>query len=510
MTSAGEPPMFQQPVIPGFHPDPSIVKVGKDFYLANSSFEYFPGIPIFHSRDLVHWKQLGYALTRPSQLPLSGAKSGGGLYAPTLRYHKGTFYLVVTNVDGGGNAIFTAKDPAGPWSEPVWLRDYYIDPSLFFDDDGKVYYTRHEDGAKGGIIQAPIDPESGKFLTPLKPIYNDLTQVWNEGPHLYKMKGFYYLMLSEGGTFSNHAVYIARSHSPWGPFDPCPGNPILTERRNRSNPIQDTGHADLVEASEGNWWMVFLGTRPVDGHPSPLGRETFLAPVNWTADGWPVVNSGKDISLRMPVPDLPRDHAAPPPGRDDFHPENLGVDWVFLRNPDPATWSLEEHPGYLRLKGSSATLGDQLSPAFIGRRQESFGGKITTRMDFEPSKEGEEAGLVVRLDEGNHFDLLVGWVQKRLQVFLRQTLNGVGMVLNQSEIKSGTVDLQIKIRPDQYEFLYSTDGKNFTSLGTGSSVNVSPARLNTFTGAVFGLYATGNGTPCGGPADFDWFQYDLQ
>jgi xylan 1,4-beta-xylosidase len=281
--------VFHNPVIRGFHPDPSICRVGDDYYLAVSSFEFFPGVPLFHSRDLVNWRKIGHALTRQSQLDLSQARCSQGIFAPTLRHHEGTFYLTTTNVGGGGNFLVTATDPAGPWSDPVWIDRDAFDPSLFFDDDGRVYYTRRE-GQR--IAQAEIDVRSGRLGTPLRIIADAFSSTDAEGPHLYKSNGFYYLLCAEGGTGYGHMVTIGRSRSPWGPFESCPWNPILTHRHVIPSPIRYTGHGDLVQTPDGAWWMVFLGTRH---HPRRgycfhvLGREVFLAPVTWR-DDWPIVN----------------------------------------------------------------------------------------------------------------------------------------------------------------------------------------------------------------------------
>ena len=244
---------FSNPILSGFYPDPSICRVGDDYYLVNSSFEYFPGVPIFHSKDLVHWRQIGYCLTRKSQVPLDRIQSSGGIYAPTLRYYDGTFYMVTTNVYGGGNFYVTAKNPAGLWSEPVWFHDGGIDPSLFFDDDGKVYYTRHEGMGDGYIAQQFLNLETGRLEGPLKNIWRGTGGVWPEGPHLYKIRGKYFLMIAEGGTSYDHMVTIARSDSPFGPFESNPNNPILTHRNRTDHPIQALGHADFVETPDG-WW----------------------------------------------------------------------------------------------------------------------------------------------------------------------------------------------------------------------------------------------------------------
>lgn len=274
---------FSNPIIPGFYPDPSMCRVGNDYYLVTSTFEYFPGVPLFHSRDLIHWRQIGHCLTRSSQLPLEKAGSSGGIYAPTLRYHNGKFYMVTTNV-AVGNFFVYADDPAGEWSEPVWLEHKGIDPSLFFDDDGKVYFTWTTDNQ---IWQCEIDINTGATLTKPRPIWSGTGGRYPEAPHLYKINGTYYLLIAEGGTEYGHMVTLARADSPWGSFESCPHNPILTHRHRGANPIQGTGHADLVEAHDGSWWMVFLAFRTLAHYQNfhHLGRETFLAPVKWDEAG---------------------------------------------------------------------------------------------------------------------------------------------------------------------------------------------------------------------------------
>ena len=297
------------PVLPGCYPDPSICRVEDDYYLVTSTFEYFPGLPIFHSRDLVHWRQLGHAIDRPAQLDLSGVLSSGGLYAATLRHHDGVFYLVNTLVqacDGaqGGNYLLTAGDPAGPWSDPVWLTDAEgIDPSLFFDDDGRAWYV----GARPSREPAwegqtdtwlrELDITTLQLAGPEHVLWHGalLGAVWAEGPHLYKVDGRYYLLAAEGGTEHNHAVSVARADEVTGPYAGNPGNPVLTHRNlGRGYPIVATGHADLVQLPDGEWWAVLLAMRPYGGYHCNLGRETFLVPVVWE-DGWPVFAPGLAI-----------------------------------------------------------------------------------------------------------------------------------------------------------------------------------------------------------------------
>jgi alpha-N-arabinofuranosidase len=245
-----------QPRPPGFHADPSVCRAGSDYYLVTSSFEYFPGVPVYRSRDLVHWRQVGHALTRESQLKLEGEKSSKGIFAPTIRCHAGTFYMITSNIENGGDFYVHTRDPAGEWSEPVPVKqkEWSMDPSLFFDDDGKVYYTRHGGGRDGGVYQAEIDIATGKLAEEPKLVWKGTGGIWPEGPHLYKVNSTYYLLISEGGTSYNHSLTVARSKSPWGPFEANPDNPILTHRKVPDHPLQALGHADLVQTEAGAWW----------------------------------------------------------------------------------------------------------------------------------------------------------------------------------------------------------------------------------------------------------------
>lgn len=295
---------FSNPIIPGFYPDPSICRVDSDYYIVNSTFEYFPGVPLFHSRDLVNWEQLGYVLDRPSQLKIKGGNIWGGIYAPTIRHNDGVFYMITTNNSDRGNFLVHTTDPkSGNWSDPVWLTQKGIDPSLYFEDD-RCYMVSNPGDA---IWLCEIDPLSGRQLTESKIIWRGTGGRYPEGPHIYKRDGWYYLMISEGGTEYGHKVTIARSRDINGPYESNPANPILTHinRNAQSNPIQGVGHADMVEAPDGTWWLVCLGFRINGEQHHVLGRETFLAPVRWTDEGWPVVNGDGTIALEMPDCGLP-------------------------------------------------------------------------------------------------------------------------------------------------------------------------------------------------------------
>ncbi|GGC03180.1 glycoside hydrolase family 43 protein [Pseudoduganella buxea] len=501
------PTTYRNPVLPGFHPDPSICKVGQDFYLATSSFEYFPGVPIFHSRDLVNWRQVGHALTRPSQLPLAGQRSSRGIYAPTLRCNAGGFYLVTTNIDNGGNFYVHAKDPAGEWSEPVWLKEPapWMDPSLLFDDDGQVYYTRHDGGERGGIVQARLDVKAGKLLDAPRRIWNGTGGVWPEGPHLYKVDGMYYLMVAEGGTSYEHMITVARAKTPWGPFESNPGNPVLSHRDRPDLPLQATGHGDLVQLDNGNWWMVLLGIRPQGGRHHHLGRETLLAPVTWR-DGWPQVNGGKPLALAMSGAGLPRSQPWPAaPTRTDFDGNKLGLEWTHLRAPIPHLLSLAERRGMLRLKGSDDTLDDVAAPAFVARRQQHFNLRAAALLDFTPAAPGQTAGLVLRMNEANHYQLRVaGAPQRRVELVTR--VKGVTTTVATAPLPRGPVELQIRAWPDRYEFGWRSGKGTMRTLGSAPTAALSSESAGGFTGVFVGMTASGKGAMP--PADFDWFDYE--
>jgi xylan 1,4-beta-xylosidase len=506
------------PVIPGFHPDPSVIRVGDAFYLVTSSFEFFPGVPVFRSRDLVHWEPLSHVLTRDSQLPLAKARPSGGIYAPTIRYHDGTYYMITTNVDGGGNFFVTAKDPAGPWSEPVWVRDFPgIDPSLFFDDDGKVYLTGPAGGGgrTRGIYQAEIDVTSGRLLSETRLVWDRSGSRYPEGPHLYKIRGRYYLMIAEGGTEYGHMVTIARSASPWGPFEACPRNPILTNRSTQNDtPVQGTGHADLVEDGRGKWWMVFLAFRPVGGYWHHLGRETFLAPVEWDEQGWPVVNGGRPVDLTLSGELPPAAAVEAVPVRTTFDAP-LGPEWSYLRNPMRSSYALDARPGWLTLRGTATTLGEAASPTWVGRRQEQMAVRAATLLDFVPTREGEEAGLSLYMNPDHRYELAIGRVDGHRQVLVRQRIGkDLEAVTASSPLDDASpVVLQVEATPTEYRFSFAAvdihrEPAPLQPLGRAAVRYLSSEVAGGFTGVFIGLYATGWRSAAAAAAHFEWFDYE--
>jgi xylan 1,4-beta-xylosidase len=500
---------FQNPIIPGFHPDPSICRVGEDFYLVTSSFEFFPGVPVFHSKDLVHWEQIGYCLTRESQLPLSHVPASGGIYAPTIRYNKGVFYMVTTNVNHGGNFFVTASDPAGQWSDPIWLNQGGIDPSFFFDEDGKVYLQSN--GGPDGIYQSQIDIKTGKRLSEIRHLWSGTGGRYPEGPHIYKKDGWYYLMIAEGGTEYGHMETMARSKDIWGPFESCPHNPILTHRNkiNQSNAIQGTGHADLTDAADGSWWLVCLAFRTAGGYSQfhHLGRESFLAPVEWNSEGWPVVNKDGSLALDTKARLLPSQLVAKPLGRSHFDNPDLPFQWNYLRNPVLKNYSVEEKKGYLALTPTNVTLDSAASPTFIGRRQEHFNCEFSCIMEYE-AKPGSEAGICCYMSLESHYDLGFSADSKGKFLVMRLRAGSIIGWQNKTYVQADRAILKIKAEPYYYTFYASVDdGKTFILMGKSETRYLSSEVAGGFTGVYFGLYTFKTGSEKANHAYFDWAEY---
>lgn len=495
---------YNNPIIPGFHPDPSICRVEDDFYLVTSSFEYFPGVPVFHSKDLLNWEQIGYCLTREEQLALHKVRSSGGIYAPTIRYHEGTFYMVTTNTSSGGNFYVFTDNPYGEWSDPIWVEQGGIDPSLMFDDDGKVYFTSN---GPNGTYQCEIDIKTGKKLTDTRHIWAGTGGRYAEAPHLYKIKGMYYLMMAEGGTEYGHMETIARSSSPWGPFEGCHRNPILTHRDRGGHPIQGTGHADLVEDKDGNWWMVFLAFRPAFHMYHHIGRETFLAPITWDKEGWPVVNGNGTVELEMDSDKLSVEQKEIQYKRCEFDSEKPELYWNFLRNPHREDWSLYERKGFLTLHGSAVTLDDVDSPAFIGRRQQHHEFSTSTLLEFNPEAEGEEAGITVFMNENLHYEIYVTLRNGGRKLCLRRRIGSLWAVEAEKSIEKGPIVLEVSSDGHVYDFKYASGSSSLECVGSGEAMYLSSEVSGGFTGVYIGLYATGNGKKSSTSAYFDWFDY---
>lgn len=503
---------FANPILAGFYPDPSIVRVGADFYVVNSTFCYFPGIPVFHSRDLVSWTQIGNVIDREGMLDCAGLGLSRGVFAPTIEHHDGVFYVANTCVDCGGNFIVTSRDPAGPWSDPVWMPTVGgIDPSLYFDDDGKVYLMNNDappaapryDGHRAIWIRE-IDPESFQPVTEATVIIDggvrpEEKPIWIEGPHIYKRDGWYYLSAAEGGTAEGHSQVILRSRRVTGPYEAFAGNPILTQRglpRERPFPVTSVGHADYVEDDEGRWWAAFLGVRPYEGDYYNTGRETFLAPVEWR-DGWPVIlDEGATVPYAAPRPALPPAPAPalPTTGRfavdESFAGETLAPHWISPRAPSRPWLRLAN--GGVELEARADRLGAGGAPSFIGRRQQHQFAVVTTRLDFAPRQPGDEAGLAAFQSDDFFYALGLGRdEQGRAAVRLRRKAgDGEAVTLASAPVEERKpVRLRIEARGGEYDFSYAQDD-DWTMLAAGEDGKVlSTRRAGGFVGALFALYA---------------------
>lgn len=527
----GSATRFSNPVISGFAPDPSICRAGEDFYLVNSTFEYFPGIPIYHSKDLVNWTLIAYALHDSGQAELGSVASSAGIHASTIRCHEGVFYVITTNMLEGKpvNFIVTARDPAGPWSTPFVLEGAPgIDPSLFFDDDGRTWYVGNhmppdpEFPGQAEIWLQELDLEAMQLIGERHYLWRGCCGgVWAEGPHIYKKDGYYYLLISEGGTSFDHAMSIAISKDITGPYQNNPRNPVLTHRQlSYEHPITGVGHADLVELEDGRWYAVALGWRLVDGVHGILGRETFLVPVTWETEPYdwkeepltfPVFSplSGK-IELHYPLPFTGQEQI-PRTGLDDeFESANLGLEWNFRRSPESAFYSLSARPGHLRLRLGAGVIAEQAQYSFIGIRQRDFQFSAETKMEFNPSGTDEEAGLVVILNDRSAYLLTLSGGEDGKKLGLYQLLFEQKTLIAEAPVTGAAVYLRVTGDYLAYGFSFSEDGISWQSLAEevdGSAL--SPAVLGGFnyTGVYLGLYASSNGEPIQNDADFDYFRY---
>ncbi|KDQ06841.1 glycoside hydrolase family 43 protein [Botryobasidium botryosum FD-172 SS1] len=522
---------FQNPIIPGFNPDPSIIRVNDDYFLATSSFEYFPGIPIYHSKDLIDWEVIGHALSRPSQLHMRGTAPSGGMFAPTLRYHENRIYMISTWFDIISPPDNTTRMPRSmyvytdniwddsSWSDPIYVDQYGMDPDLFFDDDGKVYLTTtfgseglgYPDSGYFAIWTTEIDIETGDSLTESK--FSHASSLTNprlsEGAHLSKRDGTYYLITAESGTDDGHKAMQFRSSSVWGPWEGNPHNPLLFNGRNRSNPILATGHMDLVETSAGDSYVVFLATRNGTGF-NQLGRETFLAPANWTDDGWLVVNNGQDITFEMPgLYDLAR----PTSWRDDFEGGFTDKRWYTTRTPYKKFHKFTEEG--LEIRGNVYTLDDRETPAAFFRKQEDLSVIWSSDVSFDPTSPRHEAGLTIFLSNWYHNEIGITLHPNTTQrALVAKTRTGPEATLTTTyteDIPDGAITLLIKAEPKTYSLGYALENQEpvwVTSLES-RWLQAFVTGWQNFVGAHFGLYATGNQLPILQPATFAFVQTEL-
>lgn len=511
---------FYNPILPGWYSDPSICTNGEgDYYLVTSTFTYYPGVPVFHSRDLVNWKQTGHVLTRPSQLQnLEKQHVSGGIFAPDIAYNPAnkTYYMITTNV-GSGNFFVKTQNPAGEWSDPVMLPEVQgIDPAFFFDEDGRAYIVNNDDAPDNApeypghrtVRIVEFDTATDRCIGERKIIVNKGVRpqdkpIWCEGPHIYKIKGKYYLMTAEGGTSTWHSEVIYRGDSPMGPFTPWEGNPILTQRTldsSRTNPVTCAGHADLVQGPDGDWWSVFLACRPIEGDMENLGRETFIMPVKWTEDGWPyMTREGETVPLQLTRKGYLRgdDSTFGNFARtDNFTDSILGHEWLTLRGSATDYYSLKTNPGHLTLKCADVKSTEKTVLPYVGRRIQHHKYNAGTRLTFVPEHEKQCAGMLLFKDEVHQYFLGKDRKGDSQRIVLRRiTENGTEELAGKElAADNKSLDLRIESKGMKLDFKYSTDkGETWQTIGEDLDAGfMSTAKAGGFTGTTVGLYASNN------------------
>ena len=540
---------YHNPIIKGGYPDPSVCRVGDDYYMVTSSFSYFPGLPVFKSTDLVHWEQIGNAISRPNQLDYRNCGSSEGLWAATIRYHEGRFYIVNTlDVQGRTyryNFVLTTKDPEGEWSDAVIIQGADgIDPSLYFDENGRMWYCGNmipEDlkyPSHKMIYLCELDRQTFQFIGKRHIIYDGNVDhsLFMEAPHIYRIDGLYYLMTACGGTQTNHCVNICRSRSLLGPYEPCPRNPVVTNRNLKlinGLGVSVTGHGDLVQTQEGEWYMALLGIRPYEREIEDyeryqprkwirtpdrnknaqfnLGREVFLVPIAWDYDGWPLVdNHNGMVNLEERRPELPYFRPPHHSGVDNFEEKVLDMIWCMRRPVQNPFYSLTVRPGYLRMELSHVRLEDMDTPAMLVRRQQHYNFQAALAMEFEPLRDGEEAGLVLTQNERFSFLLVKEMKKGRVMLNCYRLVNGVSELLRSVETGPGRLYLTVEGTEGSYDFYYGMRERQKTALALGEDGSIlSTLVADGFVGTYLGMYASAGHKASHNHADFDWFRYEI-
>ncbi len=507
---------YYNPVLAGFYPDPSVCRVGDTYYLVNSSFTFFPGVPLSTSKDLVNWTPAGHVLDRPSQVPLKGQHVSGGIYAPAISYNKKnkTFYMITTNV-GAGNFYVKTKDPSKGWSEPIYLRKIDgIDPAFFFDDNGKGYIVHNapvvgkaDYEGQRAIRCFEFDVKGDSIKGDFKEILRGGTHVqknpiWIEGPHMFKKDKYYYLMCAEGGTGAWHSEVILRSKNPMGPWEECPNNPILTQRtgldKNRPNPVSSAGHADLVEDGKGNWWAVFLACRPYEDDMYNTGRDTYLLPVTWK-DGWPEI-----LAKNTPISPIGEKPGLKPAEKNEFSGnfsytdnfdttgektalKDLNPRWMFLRDPKDC-YKVENGKLTLNLLPGNIYKREPLSAIWARQQHGTF--TAETSLDFTPRNDKDIAGIALLQKEDHNFVLGKTMKDGKLMLTLTRTEKNKALIAS-AAIKPGTLRLKVEGHDRYYDFYYAEAGGTWQLLAKGvDASNLSTQKSGGFLGACIGLYAS--------------------
>lgn len=502
---------YRNPILSGFNPDPSICRLGEDYYLSTSSFWYCPMLPIYHSRDLINWTLVNHAVNSEKQDYRIEEKCRNGIFAPTIRHNEflNKFFIVSCFNDqpdpSRRSFLISADSPEKEWSAPLFLKPECCDPSLFFDIDNRAYIQYVTD-AQDKIFQYEIDIDTGKALSLPVAIWEGTGGRRLEAPHVYFIDDYYYLIAAEGGTETGHYISLARSEHLNGPYVNCPHNPILTHRDRKAefSPIQCVGHGDLVQAPDGKWWIVCLGVRalgPTKKESIPLGRETFLAPVEWNGDAWPVVKNPGFPDGTLSLRTFPEREMAPllekNSWKDDFDTETLDIDWYFLRTPQKKSWNLSERAGWLKISGTPIRLGDWSSPALICKRQKHFKFKSALKMNFQPLHENDEAGLAVFSSDERSYEIGIRRHNGENIVFFRKRILDICEERKITNWNFPEIILELEGDFEKYSFRYGSSDKDLSLAGSGSVLLMT----HPWTGNHFGLYAVSEKRT---PAYFDW------
>ena len=478
---------YTNPVISGFNPDPSICKVGGDYYLATSTFEYFPGLAIYHSTDLVNWEHISNAITRQSQLHYEKATASGGMWAPTIRHNNGRFYITATFMDYG-NFIITTDDIYGEWSDPVQIEMDGIDPTILFDGD-KMYYCANDCGSRmknygtEGVSVAEMKPDTFEIIGDIKRVCEGAGGGWLEGPHIYHICEWYYILAAEGGTGVKHMEVAARSCSIFGPYESCPFNPILTNRNDTSKQAHCCGHADLTEDNDGNWWFVHIATRPYTSGKTTLGREVFLTPVEWI-DEWPVAK-GRMAKIEN---DAPAKQNIVTEKEYKFTDGKWEPEWMFIR--DRQERYITRGDGKLILRPSAARLTDKYgTPSFAAVRQSEFEYTAEAEMDFSPKENGDEAGLAVYLTPQNNYRICKKYENGKIYITVSKIADDFLQEIYRKEAADGRLKFRVDADRQKYRFMYSVNGDEYINAGEASAKFLTTDVADRcFTGTVIGVY----------------------
>lgn len=505
---------YHNPILKGFYPDPSVCRVGSDYYMVTSTFEFFPGVPIFHSKNLINWTKIGHCLTRKSQLDLTNCLPSKGIWAPTIRYNNGTFYMITTVMNQFGECkkfMVTTKDINKEWSDPIWIDQRGIDPSIFFDDDGKVYLTSNgaptSDGRRG-IWQNELDITTGK-VGESRFLWGGISNKYPEGPHLYKWHGYYYLSIAEGGCQYGHMQTIARSKSPWGPFEVYESNPFLTNRdQDHRQAIQGIGHLDIVDDEFGNLWGYCLGYRPSCQYFYHLGRETFLVPVRFDQNNWLQAGDNGIVNMEM-IANLPYKFNEPELVNEleNFDSENISMEYVYLRNPIEENYSLKERDNYLAMRLGQGNLNSNSAISWLGRRLTNFEAMFSVKIDFEPQNDFEEAGISAFYYSEHHYEIAIIKELEVKKIVVKKRIADLIATVAKMDAPAGEIELGINCEKEFMEFGFFHKGE-FIKLASGSTryLSCESAKVG-FTGVFLAMYCTGNGTDSTNKAYFDYAKY---